>query len=124
MTNASAALPQAAFGYSRQHERPGVASQKQYGWHGVANSRYGMQRIQIREAAAAISVVFDVLFIGGNDLRDKPLLERKKILKALLPRHPLLRYSEHVVEFGTREFAKAERAHEEGVIAKRAAGLY
>src|SRR6202007_2009936 len=27
-------------------------------------------------------------------------------------------------EFGKREFAKAQRAHEEGVIAKRAAGLY
>jgi bifunctional non-homologous end joining protein LigD len=45
-------------------------------------------------------------------------------LKAHLPRDPLLRYSEHVAEFGKREFAKAQRAHEEGVIAKRAAGLY
>jgi bifunctional non-homologous end joining protein LigD len=41
-----------------------------------------------------------------------------------LPRDPLLRYSDHVAEFGKREFAKAQRAHEEGVIAKRAAGLY
>jgi bifunctional non-homologous end joining protein LigD len=41
-----------------------------------------------------------------------------------MPRDPLLRYSDHVAEFGTREFAKAQRAHEEGVIAKRAAGLY
>ena len=35
-----------------------------------------------------------------------------------------MRYSEHVAEFGKREFAKAQRAHEEGVIAKRAAGFY
>ena len=41
-----------------------------------------------------------------------------------MPRDSLLRYSEHVAEFGRREFAKAQRAHEEGVIAKRAAGLY
>jgi ATP-dependent DNA ligase len=54
----------------------------------------------------------------------KPLLERKKILKGLLPRDPLLHYSKHIAEFGTREFAKAQRAHEEGVIAKLAAGLY
>jgi ATP-dependent DNA ligase len=47
--------------------------------------------------------------------RTKPLLERKKLLKALLPRDPLLRYSEHIAEFGTREFAKAQRAHEEKV---------
>ena len=61
-------------------------------------------------------------FVDGRDIREKPLLERKEILKALLPRDPLLRYSEHVAEFGKREFAKAQRAHEEGVIAKRATG--
>ena len=60
--------------------------------------------------------------MGGKDIREKPLLERKEILKALLPRDPLLRYSEHVAEFGKRQFAKAQRAHEEGVIAKREAG--
>jgi bifunctional non-homologous end joining protein LigD len=35
-----------------------------------------------------------------------------------------MRYSEHVAEFGKREFVKAQRAHEEGVIAKRTTGLY
>jgi hypothetical protein len=48
--------------------------------------------------------------------------EAKRILKALLPRDPLVRYSEHVAEFGRREFVKAQRAQEEGVIAKRVAG--
>jgi bifunctional non-homologous end joining protein LigD len=68
--------------------------------------------------------LIDALFVDGKDIREKPLLERKKILKALMPRDPLLHYSEHVAEFGWREFVKAQRAHEEGVIAKRAAGLY
>jgi bifunctional non-homologous end joining protein LigD len=49
---------------------------------------------------------------------------RKEILKALMPHDPLLRYSAHVAEFGKREFARAQRAREEGVIAKRGAGLY
>ena len=62
--------------------------------------------------------------MGGKDIREKSLLERKKILKALMPRDPLLHYSEHVAECGKREFAKAQRSQEEGVIAKRAAGLY
>jgi hypothetical protein len=66
----------------------------------------------------------EALFVDGKNIREKPVLERKKTLKAILPRDPLLRYSEHVGEFGKREFAKAQRAHEEGVIAKRAAGLY
>jgi bifunctional non-homologous end joining protein LigD len=68
--------------------------------------------------------VFDALFVDGTDIRQKPLLERKKLLKALLPREPLLRYSEHVTKCGKREFTKAQRANEEGVIAKRATGLY
>jgi bifunctional non-homologous end joining protein LigD len=62
--------------------------------------------------------------VGGKDIRQNPLLERKKRLKAITPHDPLLRYSEHVAESGRREFAKAQRAHEEGVIAKRATGLY
>ena len=45
----------------------------------------------------------------ARDIREKPLLERKAILKALLPRDPLLRYNEHIAEFGKREFAKAQR---------------
>jgi bifunctional non-homologous end joining protein LigD len=78
----------------------------------------------LSKKAKLLYVAFDALFVDGKDIRKKPLLERKKILKALLPPDPLLRYSEHVAEFGRREFAKAQQAHEEGVIAKRAAGIY
>jgi bifunctional non-homologous end joining protein LigD len=87
-------------------------------------SRFQLLQNALNKEARLLYVAFDALFAGGKDIREKPLLERKKILKALLPRDPLLRYSDHVEEFGTREFAKAQRAHEEGVIAKRAAGLY
>jgi bifunctional non-homologous end joining protein LigD len=62
--------------------------------------------------------------VDSMDIREKSLLERKKTLKALLQHDPLVRYSEHVAEFGRREFAKAQRAHQESMIAKRAAGLY
>ena len=87
-------------------------------------SRFQLLQNALNKKAKLLYVVFDALFVGGKDIRQKPLLRRKEILKALLPRDPLLRYSEHVVEFGKRVFAKAQRAHEEGVIAKRAAGLY
>jgi len=91
-----------------------------------AHGRSHFQFLQnaLNKKARLLYVVFDTLFVGGKDIREKPLLERKAILKALLPRDPLLRYSEHIAEFGKREFAKAQRAHEEGVIAKRAAGFY
>ena len=87
-------------------------------------SRFQLLQNALNKKARLLYVVFDALFVEGKDMRDKPLLARKEILKALLPREPLLRFSQHVAEFGKREFAKARRAHEEGVIAKRAAGLY
>jgi bifunctional non-homologous end joining protein LigD len=87
-------------------------------------SRFQLLQNALNEKAKLLYVVFDALFADGKDIRKKPLLARKEILKALLPHNPLLHYSDHVAEFGKREFAKARRAHEEGVIAKRAAGLY
>jgi bifunctional non-homologous end joining protein LigD len=90
----------------------------------LGRSRFQLLQNAVNKKAKLLYVVFDALFVDGKDIRQKPLLERKEILKALLPHDPLLRYSEHVAEFGEREFAKAQRAHEEGVIAKRAAGLY
>jgi bifunctional non-homologous end joining protein LigD len=88
------------------------------------HSRFQLLQNALNTTGRLLYVVFDALFVHGKDIRRRPLLERKEILKALLPRDPLLRYSEHVAEFGKREFAKAERANEEGVMAKRAAGLY
>jgi bifunctional non-homologous end joining protein LigD len=87
-------------------------------------SRFQLLQNALNKQAHLLYVVFDALFLGGKDIRERQLLERKELLKALLPRHPLLRYSEHVAEFGKREFAKAKRANEEGIMAKRAAGLY
>ncbi len=68
--------------------------------------------------------VFDILFFGGQDVRGRPLLERKRLLTQVLPRTSLLRYSEHIKEKGIALFNKAKRAGLEGVMAKRAAGLY
>jgi bifunctional non-homologous end joining protein LigD len=87
-------------------------------------SRFQLLQNALNKKARLLYVVFDALFVGGKDIRAKPLLERKEVLKALLPRDPLLRFSEHVPEYGKREFAKARRLHEEDVIAKRATGLY
>jgi len=87
-------------------------------------SRFQLLQNALNTKGRLLYVIFDVLFVGGKDIRETPLLKRKEILKGLVPRNPLLHYSEHVAEFGRREFAKARRAHEEGVIAKRAAGLY
>jgi bifunctional non-homologous end joining protein LigD len=71
-------------------------------------SRFQLLQNALNKKAKLLYVVFDALFAGGNDIRGKPLLERKEVLKALLRRDPLLRYSKHVAEFGKREFARAQ----------------
>jgi hypothetical protein len=58
-------------------------------------SRFQLLQNALNKNARLLYVVFDAIFVGGKDMRAKPLLERKEILKALLPREPLLRFSEH-----------------------------
>jgi bifunctional non-homologous end joining protein LigD len=85
-------------------------------------SRFQLLQNALKKKARLLYVAFDALFVGGQDIRAKPLLERKEILFCRAIRS--CAFSEHVPEYGKREFAKAQRAHEEGVIAKRAKGLY
>src|SRR5262249_24135185 len=66
-------------------------------------SRFQLLQNALNKNARLLYVVFDALFVNRKDIRGKPLLERKQTLKALLPRDPLLHYSEHVAEFGKRE---------------------
>jgi hypothetical protein len=49
-------------------------------------SRFQLLQNALNKKAKLLYVVFDALFVGGKDTREKPLLERKEILKALLPR--------------------------------------
>ena len=66
----------------------------------------------------------DLMFAQGKDLRALPLLERKQRLKAILPRHKLIAYSNHRKGNGSKFFAAAERRHLEGIMAKRADSPY
>jgi bifunctional non-homologous end joining protein LigD len=60
----------------------------------------------------------------GQDLRTLPLIERKARLKKILPKDPLLIYSEHWPEQGNRLFVEAQKAGLEGIMAKRASSRY
>jgi ATP-dependent DNA ligase len=53
-----------------------------------------------------------------------PLLERKKRLKAILPRHKLIAFSKYRSGSGRKFFAEAERKRLEGIMAKRADSPY
>jgi bifunctional non-homologous end joining protein LigD len=58
------------------------------------------------------------------DIRGLPLLERKKRLRAILPRHELIAFSPHRKTFGTKYFQDAERQGLVGIMAKRAESPY
>ncbi|MBC5774769.1 DNA ligase D [Pontibacter sp. KCTC 32443] len=69
--------------------------------------------------------VFDLLYLNGEDLRDLPLLERKKRLEELLADElPAVRYSDHVVGNGIAFFKEAQRNNVEGIMAKKADSPY
>jgi len=67
---------------------------------------------------------FDLLWLDGGDLRDRPLLERKGLLRKLLPRHPKsVLYVDHVAS-GTNLFQVICDCDMEGVVAKHANARY
>lgn len=71
--------------------------------------------------------LFDLIYLDGRDLRELPLLERKKLLAALmagLPKKHKLRYSEHFQGNGKKIFTSACKLGVEGIIAKRADSVY
>jgi DNA ligase D-like protein (predicted ligase) len=77
-----------------------------------------------RRTIPASALVFDALAIGGRDLRGRPLLERKALLRRLLRRPGVLRYVDHVHGPG-RDFLAALAARNlEGLVAKRAQSRY
>ncbi|MEM7079106.1 MAG: DNA ligase D [Pseudomonadota bacterium] len=67
---------------------------------------------------------FDLIQCAGRDLTACTLLERKSLLRSLLPDKSALTYSEHVVEQGRKTFAAAEAMGIEGVVGKLAASPY
>ena len=67
---------------------------------------------------------FDLLWLDGSDLRDRPLLERKKLLRKLLSRRPKsVLYVDHVTS-GTELFQVICDHDMEGVVAKQASAKY
>ena len=67
---------------------------------------------------------FDLLAIGGVDLRALPLLERKALLRDVLPTVGPIRYSDHIPERGEDLMAQVEALGPEGIVAKRCDSPY
>ena len=63
--------------------------------------------------------VFDLLFLNGRDLRNEPLIERKKLLKEIFKKPPKgIVYSEHISE-QAQDFYNLACTHKlEGIVSK------
>jgi bifunctional non-homologous end joining protein LigD len=68
--------------------------------------------------------IFDLLELGGENLRARPLLERKARLRTAIAFHGHLRYTTYRLTQGEAAFRYACQHGWEGVIAKRAASPY
>jgi bifunctional non-homologous end joining protein LigD len=67
---------------------------------------------------------FDLLAFEGFDLRPLPLIQRKELLKRLLPRVGPLHYADHIEEHGVEMLEEVRKLGLEGIVAKRADSSY
>jgi bifunctional non-homologous end joining protein LigD len=73
-----------------------------------------------------IFYAFDLLWLNGEDLRQLPLIERKKILWVLVKRAKESRvlYADHIEGRGVNFFRTVCERNLEGIVAKRKDGVY
>ncbi|MER8615947.1 DNA ligase [Mesorhizobium sp. M1409] len=70
-------------------------------------------------------VAFDILHKDGEDLRQRPAIERKAMLWDLVkPATGIIQYSQHVEGGGADFFAAVDRMNLEGMVSKRKASPY
>ena len=89
---------------------------------------FGALQAALGDGGAGIAYyLFDLLVLDGEDLRRRPLIERKAKLATLLedqPRSGPLFYSDHVVGHGGDMLRQACAMHLEGIVSKRADAPY
>jgi len=71
-----------------------------------------------------IYYVFDILWYDGKDTTQLPLIERKELLKNILPESPNIKFSESFETSGLEFFKLAEEMSLEGIMAKKSDSLY
>lgn len=85
------------------------------------------KQARIKEAIARQPInfiVFDILQHNGQDLRNKPLFERKEILSRLLTQNDYYTNITHIEDNGTALFDLIQQRSMEGIVAKRKDSLY
>ncbi|HSC77005.1 MAG TPA: non-homologous end-joining DNA ligase, partial [Candidatus Acidoferrales bacterium] len=68
--------------------------------------------------------LFDILYCDGFDLRQSPLVERKRLLRHIFNPIDPFRYSDHQAEHGKELFELVREQNLEGILAKHARSPY
>lgn len=69
--------------------------------------------------------LFDIMFLNGEDLREKSLEKRKEILYKILPQeHSFIKYSDHITQKSNEFFKMACNYELEGIVSKDAKASY
>ena len=71
-----------------------------------------------------IYYVFDLLWLDGFSVMHLPLIERREILKSIVPKDSIVRYSDHIQTTGKDFFNLAISKGLEGIMAKKVDSLY
>jgi bifunctional non-homologous end joining protein LigD len=67
---------------------------------------------------------FDLLWLDGEDLRSRSLIERKRLLRSIVPKQPSVTlYAEHIERKGA-EFFRLARQDLKGIVAELKHGTY
>jgi bifunctional non-homologous end joining protein LigD len=83
-----------------------------------------LQRFQKQPTAPTLYYVFDLLWYKGDDLTQKPVLERRKVLEQVLKPAAGIQLGSYVEAEGKALFELTKEKGMEGIIAKRKDSLY
>jgi bifunctional non-homologous end joining protein LigD len=79
---------------------------------------------QLDVSTQLLYYAFDLLYLDGIDLQDKPLFERRDLLKSIIPAKGAIKYSDSIIEKGTEFFTEVQKQGLEGIIAKNRTSTY
>ncbi|MFX3633868.1 MAG: ATP-dependent DNA ligase [Candidatus Pristimantibacillus sp.] len=90
--------------------------------------RYRMKKQpRIRDGVAELPLryfVFDVLYYNGIDMRERPLIERKRLLNELIVNNEHFRKMPYIEEEGDKMFEVIKQLNLEGMAGKRKDSVY
>lgn len=96
---------------------------------GSSSFRRLQESLNAGRSAGLVYLAFDLLQLNGHDLTNTRQLERKRVLEQLLKASGFrnddnVRYSDHIISNGPEFYEQACQLGLEGIISKRADGLY